>query len=266
MIPLRFGPSDREMLGMLTTSGMGKSSLAVLFCNPFGQEAVRSRPMYRVFAERLLRQGAHALRFDYHGTGDSPGEGEDQGLKDWVRDTRMAREALLRATDASRLQIFGMGLGATIAVHTALDLDPVPERMALWQPVTDGAVYIQRMQTVHRQELERGFSETWPVVRDILQTTEPQAPGFLLGFPVGQRLTDDLTALGELPLRVLAERGCRIDYAANPHERTQEVKHENIRWYTPRDDMNWMSHEVQRGAILSPEILSFLFDGLAWND
>jgi pimeloyl-ACP methyl ester carboxylesterase len=265
MIPLRFGPSDREMLGMLTSPGTGGGGLAVLFCNPFGQEAVRSKAMYRAFTERLMRQGVHALRFDYHGTGDSPGEGEGQGLKDWVGDTRVAREALLRATGASRLQLFGIGLGATIAAHTALDLNPVPERLALWQPVTDGAAYIELMKTVHRQELARGFGENWPVVRQILHTTEPQAPGVLLGFPLGQRLTEDLVTLGELPLRALAGRGCRIDCAVNPHERVQAVKHENIRWNTPREDLNWMSHDVLRGAIVSPEILSFLFDGMVRN-
>lgn len=266
MIPLRFCPSDREMLGMLTSPSIGRSTLAVLLCNPFGQEAVRSKAMYRAFAERLMRVGVHALRFDYHGTGDSPGEGEEQGLKDWVRDTRMAREALLRATDASRLQVFGMGLGATIAAHTALDLNPVPERLALWQPVTDGAAYIERMKTVHRQELARGLGEPWPMVRQILRTTEPQAPGCLLGFPVGQRLIDDLAALSELPLRVLAERGCRIDCAADPQERVPGVQHENIRWHTPREDLNWMFHDVLRGATVSPEILSFFFDGLAENE
>lgn len=262
MTPLRFGSTDREMLGMLTSPGAGKGDLAVLFCNPFGQEAVRTKAMYRAFAERLLRQGVHALRFDYHGTGDSPGEGDEQSLKDWIRDTRMAREALLRATEARRLQVFGLGLGATIAARTAFDLDPVPERLVLWLPVTDGTAYVERMQAMHRQELAIAFGETWPAVRKFLRTTEPQVPGFILGFPLGQRLTEDLAALGELPLQVLAERGCRIDCTAAPHASAQAVKHTRISWHTPNQDLNWMSNEALGTAIVSPEILSVLFDGL----
>jgi pimeloyl-ACP methyl ester carboxylesterase len=262
MTPLRFGSIDREMLGMLTSPGAGKGDLAVLFCNPFGQEAVRTKAMYRAFAERLLRQGVHALRFDYHGTGDSPGEDDEQSLTDWIRDTRMAREALLRATEARRLQVFGLGLGATIAARTALDLDPVPERLVLWQPVTDGAAYIERMKTVHRQDLALAFGETWPAVREFLHTAEPQAPGFILGYPLGQRLTEDLATLGELPLQVLAERGCRICCAAAPRECGQAVKHTRIRWHTPQQDLNWMSNEARGAAIVSPEIVSVLFNGL----
>ena len=117
LTPLRFGPPDREMLGMLSSPGAGRGDLAVLFCNPFGQEAVRTKPMYRAFADRLLREGVHALRFDYHGTGDSPGEGDDQTLRAWIADTRAACTALMRATDAKRLQLFGLGLGAPIAAQ-----------------------------------------------------------------------------------------------------------------------------------------------------
>jgi pimeloyl-ACP methyl ester carboxylesterase len=263
MIPLRFSQADREILGVLTSPGSGKGELAVLFCNPFGQEAVRTKPMYRAFADRLLRLGVHALRFDYHGTGDSPGEGDDQSLQDWIRDTRAAREALLRATDSRRLQIFGLGLGATIAARAAFDLDPVPERLILWEPVTDGAAYVERMQAAHRQELTLAFGEAWPALRQYLRTTEPQAPGFILGFPLGPRLAEDLAKLHELPLHALADRGCRIDCAVDRHSSTQPVKHARINWHTPQQDLNWMSNEAMGTALVPPEILSMLFNGLA---
>jgi pimeloyl-ACP methyl ester carboxylesterase len=260
MVPLRFGSIDREMLGMLASAGGGGGALAVLFCNPFGQEAARTQPMYRSFAERLLRQGVHSLRFDYHGTGDSPGEGDEQTLKDWVLDTRMACEAVLRATHAKRLQLFGLGLGATIAARTAVELDPVPERLALWQPVTDGAAYLERMEAVHRQDLAVAFGEPWSKVRGLLGAAEPHAPGFILGFPLGQRLTEELVSLRGLPLQVLAKRGCRIDCADHPT--AQEPSHPRIRWFTPAQDVSWMSNEALGTAIVPPEIGSFLFKGL----
>lgn len=250
------------MLGMLTSPGTGTGGLAVLFCNPFGQEAVRSKAMYRAFTERLLRHGVHSLRFDYHGTGDSPGEGDEQSLKDWIRDTRMAREALLRATQATRLQVFGLGLGGTIAALTALDSHPTPERLILWQPVGDGAAYLERMRAMHRQELARAFGEPWPAVRTLLHTAEPEAPGFVLGFPLGRRLTEDLAMLRELPLQVLAERGCRIDCAGAAHEQTRAEKHPNISWHTSREDPDWMSNEALGTAMVPPEILSVLLEGL----
>lgn len=243
---------------MLTSPGAGKGDLAVLLCNPFGQEAVRTKPMYRAFADRLLRMGVHALRFDYHGTGDSPGEGEPQSLRDWIADARAAREALLRATDAKRLHIFGLGLGATIAARTALDVDPAPERLILWEPVTDGRAYVERMQAAHRQELSFAFGEAWPVLRERLGTSEPQAPGSILGFPIGPRLAADFAELEALPLQRLAERGCRIDCAADH----PDVTHARITWHQTQQALNWMSNEAMGTAIVPPEIAAMLFNGL----
>jgi hypothetical protein len=57
-----------------------RAGCAVLLCNPFGQEALRSQRGFRVLADRFARTGCATLGFDYFGTGDSDGDDDDASL------------------------------------------------------------------------------------------------------------------------------------------------------------------------------------------
>ena len=80
---MRIGRDAGALAGIYQPVAEPRPETAVLICNPFGQEAIRAQRSLRVVAERLSRQGVPSLRFDYFGTGDSPGEdGSVQGLLD----------------------------------------------------------------------------------------------------------------------------------------------------------------------------------------
>ena len=51
-----------------------RDAVAVI-CPPCGSEYTRSHRTLRHLADRLAAAGIPALRFDYHGAGDSPGSG-----------------------------------------------------------------------------------------------------------------------------------------------------------------------------------------------
>src|SRR5579871_2345685 len=51
----------------------------VVLCPPIGHEQIHSHRGLRCLADALAEAGFSVLRFDYHGTGDSAGAGEEPG-------------------------------------------------------------------------------------------------------------------------------------------------------------------------------------------
>ncbi|QIM51884.1 alpha/beta fold hydrolase [Hydrogenophaga crocea] len=252
-----FGTPERPMVGVHLAPDNGASPRArFLLCRPIGQEAVRSAAVFRVAAERLSREGVETLRFDYHGTGDSPGDEQAQSLDDWVRDTLTAHQQL--AGDGSvPVHWFGMGLGAVIALRAAL-LAPMPPRhLVLWEPVLDGPAYLEALLAGHRQELAMMFAQPWAQLRASGKVQEPQVPGDVLGFALGERLVAGLRELGALKLAPALRRGLRITCALKPGQANPFEAHAGLpalRLHTVEHPTDWMSSQAMGTAIAPPDI------------
>ncbi|MBS0341790.1 MAG: alpha/beta hydrolase [Proteobacteria bacterium] len=196
MTPFFFGPAQRRLFGMYHPPAAGRANgTAVLLCYPFGQEAIRSHRFFRLMAERLSRQGAAVLRFDYHGTGDAPGDDEEGELAGWTGDVREAHRELLRASGAMRITWFGARLGATLALAAAAQATPPVQRLVLWDPVFDGPAYLEALRHAHVHELETGFcipDAGWrrALARDATAFTDE-----CLGFAISPRLREQVSAL-----------------------------------------------------------------------
>ena len=84
-------PSPRgDLFGMLHRTK--ESRVVIVICPPFAEEKKTS---YRVLCEQataLAVSGVPVLRFDYSGTGDSPGKFEEGDLDVWSDDIRAASE------------------------------------------------------------------------------------------------------------------------------------------------------------------------------
>lgn len=260
-----FGPAGRPMVGVMQHAAGGRARAAWLLCRPFGQEAIRTAQMYRAVSDRLARAGCEVLRFDCHGTGDSPGDEAGQSIAAWVEDTMAAHE-LLRAEDPQRpVHWFGLGLGANIALRAAARVRSAPDRLVLWEPVTDGPRYIDTLLAAHRSELASQLGLEWHQLVRRGREREPQLPGSVLGFPFGVRLAEDLRHLRELPLAAAARRGVRIVCAVPEAERSRLeglLDPSLLTLHALESGANWMSIEAMGTAIVPQEVMHALLSTL----
>jgi len=266
LVPRRFGPTWRAAVGLIQHPGDGPAPQgAFLLARPMGLAATRSASMYRVLADRLSRTGATVMRFDYHGTGDSPGEEADQSLADWSRDVEEAHACLAAPGQASapaHVDWFGMGLGANLMLQAALRVPEPPRRLVLWEPIADGPAHLQALLAAHRREMAMQLAQDWPELIAQGQVQEPSLPGSVLGFHMGPQLVNDLQNLPTLAhwLYLAIERGIDLTVCA-PEAATQAwsqslpaTTRERLHWAPLQTSTNWLSSEAMGAAVVPPEL------------
>jgi hypothetical protein len=156
--------------------------------NPWGQEAIRAHRLYRVLAERVVRSGGSALRFDYFGSGESAGDDSAFSLAGAQIDVGTANATLLDRVNAVRLLWIGVGLGAVVALQASRIVARAPDVMVLWDPVIDGRRYLDDLRLIHRDWLQRTYGRPFSELRHV-GTDE------LLGFPLSAPVQAEIEAI-----------------------------------------------------------------------
>ena len=125
---------------------IGRDCVAVI-CAPIGPEYTRSHRTLRHLADRLARAGVPALRFDYHGIGDSPGDEQDAGrFEHWTRSIATAVRHAREVSGCERVCLVGVRLGATLAALHAEEAGA--DLVVLWNPVVKGRAYARELQAI----------------------------------------------------------------------------------------------------------------------
>jgi alpha-beta hydrolase superfamily lysophospholipase len=188
--PLYFGEPEQPLFGWYHAPPTGAAlDTAVVICPSVGHEYVNAHRSLRHLADQLATRGIPALRFDYHGTGDSAASGGDPDRIDaWLGSIRAALEAVRETSGRDRLGLIGLRIGATMAATVARDV-PVSS-LVLWAPCSRGRGFLRELRA-----LEMGRRTTPP--RDI------EAGGF--------RATPDLQKeIGTLDLERLIPQAGRV--------------------------------------------------------
>ncbi len=113
---------------------------AVLHVPAHAEEMNKSRRMVARQARRLAAQGVGVLLLDLYGCGDSDGLSGDASWDTWRQDVTLGLD-WLRATTAGPLSLWGLRLGALLALDVARQRSDLAS-VLLWQPVTEGAAYL----------------------------------------------------------------------------------------------------------------------------
>ncbi|HRH80753.1 MAG TPA: hydrolase 2, exosortase A system-associated [Thiobacillaceae bacterium] len=115
----------------------------ILYLHPYGEEMHKSRRMAALQARRFAAAGWSVLQFDLYGSGDSEGDAGDARWAIW-RDDALAMTERLRQSSDGPIVLWGLRLGASLAVDAAQQRDDV-RALLLWQPVLNGEQYLTHL-------------------------------------------------------------------------------------------------------------------------
>lgn len=192
------------------------ASQAIVLCHPLGEEKLWSHRVFVSFARELAASGIAALRFDFRGEGDSARDFEQSDFESRVADTICAIEAVRDFNPlVTEVSLVGLRLGAAVAAEAAARRVDV-SRVVLWDPVIDGAAYMQavlRLNLMFQMALHQKVVESRDtLVARLAQGGTVNIEGYQLAGPLFQqvsafRLQDSLSRFSGAALAVQANQG-----------------------------------------------------------
>jgi exosortase A-associated hydrolase 2 len=114
---------------------------AVLYVHPFAEEMNRARRMAALQARALAAAGYGVLQIDLLGCGDSEGDFGDARWELWQQDLAAGAD-WLRGRHDGPFVLWGLRLGALLALDYARQARHPVDAMLLWQPVLKGAQHL----------------------------------------------------------------------------------------------------------------------------
>lgn len=143
--PMFFENGYCRLFGILHEPVAAPTGYGWVFCHPFGEEKLWAQRVYVSFARMLAARGAWVLRFDAMGNGDSEGQFSKSSVETMLADIGYAIGLLERSSEATlRVGLLGLRLGATVAALAA-ERYPNVSTLVLWEPIIDGAKYMQEL-------------------------------------------------------------------------------------------------------------------------
>lgn len=146
--PLYFLSGSAQLFGWYHSSNVTeKRNCVAVICPPFGYEYTHAHRAVRHLCDQLALAGVDALRFDYHGTGDSSGTGMDPGrLEQWQLDVVSAVQYAKEFSKAEQCCVIGIRLGGLLAT-LASGLVSI-DYLILWNSVTKGKAYVRELKAL----------------------------------------------------------------------------------------------------------------------
>lgn len=210
--PIWLDGDGRRLYGGLHMPSSNVAKLGVLLVPPLFHEQPRSRRFVTEVASGLAKLGLPCLRFDFFGTGDSAGTGNQADFATMCADIDLAAVTLRRIAGAERIVVLAWR-GGTLPVWSWVRAGGDADLVLLWEPITNGAGWLDELE---REDLAERHSQ----LRYVLRQKVPPATddGQLMGFDASHRMRLDLAearlADGEHRLPVWAI--VRSDAAALP--------------------------------------------------
>jgi exosortase A-associated hydrolase 2 len=114
---------------------------ACVYVHPFGEEMNKSRRMAALQARAFARAGFGVLQIDLFGCGDSSGDFAEARWQIW-KDDLAAAMRWLEDRQQGAVGLWGLRLGALLALDFAVESRAAVDRLLLWQPVLRGESFL----------------------------------------------------------------------------------------------------------------------------
>ena len=114
---------------------------AVLHIPAFAEEMNKSRRMVALQAKAMAEQGYAVLVLDLFGTGDSAGDFGEATWSVWQDNIASAID-WLKQQGAQTVTLWGLRVGALLAMDFASQRPDGVDRLMLWQPVLNGDTFV----------------------------------------------------------------------------------------------------------------------------
>jgi exosortase A-associated hydrolase 2 len=185
--PRFFQNGSYRFFGILHEPALAPTGYGWVFCHPFAEEKLWTQRVYVSFARALAARGSWVLRFDAMGNGDSEGRFAESSVESTLSDIDCAIR-LLKQSGGRNLGIglVGLRLGATFAALAA-ERHPDLAKLILWEPITDGARYMQEMLRVNLTTQTAVYKEIRHSREDLVRMMKDgqtvNVDGYDLGYP-----------------------------------------------------------------------------------
>ncbi|SCY15528.1 exosortase A system-associated hydrolase 2 [Nitrosospira sp. Nl5] len=113
----------------------------IIYVPPFGDEMNKARRMAAMQSRALATMGFGVLQMDLFACGDSSGEFADARWDIWKQDLTIARRWLENRATVP-ISLWGLRLGALLALDFARNLENTIAQIILWQPVISGESFL----------------------------------------------------------------------------------------------------------------------------
>jgi exosortase A-associated hydrolase 2 len=176
------GSRGRRLLGFIHLPPVPAQGPGLVYCHPFGEEKMASHPVSVITARRIRDLGVPVLRFDFSGCGDSEAELDEVTPADWLEDLRCACEELKRRSGAQRIALWGLRLGASLALAYAATAQPA--FLILWQPLPDLEQYIKQFLRQKQSTDIAAGREGGATLKALVQSLEAGESVEVIGYPI----------------------------------------------------------------------------------
>lgn len=240
----------------------------ILYLHPFAEEMHKSRRMAALQARRLAAVGYAVLQLDLTGCGDSWGDFGAARWGGWIQDAIRALQWLGEVHRDTPLLLWGLRLGASLAVDLAAGV-PEVDGVILWQPATHGERLLNQFLRIKlaSEMLTEGRARTRiQDFRERLRAGESVEVG---GYCLASELAESIGALN-LGQRPPPHRAVWIDIVADARAPSAPASAHVMRtWLEQGGKLHanrvtgepfWITQKITE----CPALLEVTLDGVGW--